>query len=72
LTFSDAETGETLVVDTSDKTLRENYTLAFAERSQNLEKMAKNAKADLITLHTDQSYLEPLANFFRMRGKLSH
>jgi len=68
----DPESGEELIVDTGDKNIREQYTLDFAERSRQLDKMAKNAKADLITLHTDQSYLEPLANFFRMRGKLFH
>ncbi len=72
LTFTDPETGEERVVDTGDRNIREQYTLAYTERAQHLDKMAKNAKADLITLHTDQSYLEPLANFFRMRGKLFH
>ncbi|RKY49389.1 MAG: DUF58 domain-containing protein [Candidatus Neomarinimicrobiota bacterium] len=72
ITFMDPESGEELIVDTGDKNIREQYTLDFAERSRQLDKMAKNAKADLITLHTDQSYLEPLANFFRMRGKLFH
>ncbi|HAE86562.1 TPA: DUF58 domain-containing protein [Candidatus Marinimicrobia bacterium] len=72
ITFMDPESGEMRIVDTGDKNIREQYALAFAERSVRLDKMAKNAKADLITLHTDQSYLEPLANFFRMRGKLFH
>ncbi|MGC9512089.1 MAG: DUF58 domain-containing protein [Fidelibacterota bacterium] len=72
ISFMDPESGEELIVDTGDKNIREQYALAFAERSIRLDKMAKNAKADLITLHTDQSYLEPLANFFRMRGKLFH
>ncbi|BFN36706.1 DUF58 domain-containing protein [Fidelibacter multiformis] len=72
ISFMDPESGEERIVDTGDTNIREQYALAFAERSIRLDKMAKNAKADLITLHTDQSYLEPLANFFRMRGKLFH
>ncbi|MDK2975617.1 MAG: hypothetical protein PWP06_92 [Candidatus Marinimicrobia bacterium] len=72
ITFLDPESGEERIVDTGDRNIREQYVLAFAERCARLDKMAKYAKADLITLHTDQSYLEPLANFFRMRGKLFH
>jgi len=72
ITFLDPESGEERIVDTGDRNIREQYVLAVAERCARLDKMAKYAKADLITLHTDQSYLEPLANFFRMRGKLFH
>jgi len=72
ITFLDPESGEERIVDTGDRNIHEQYVLAFAERCARLDKMAKYAKADLITLHTDQSYLEPLANFFRMRGKLFH
>jgi uncharacterized protein (DUF58 family) len=72
LSFSDPETSEIRIIDTDDKNVRDQYTTLYAERCRSLEKMAKNAKADLITLHTDQTYLEPLASFFRMRGRLFH
>ncbi len=72
IAFRDPETLKERIVDTGDPNVRKQYAENFEERCQKLDRMAKNAKADLITLETDRSYIEPLTKFFRMRGKLFH
>ena len=69
LELEDAETGEPLILDTTDPELRR----LFAEQSSDLQttqsKMFKSLNIDAITIRTDESYFEPLMRFFRMRAK---
>ncbi|MCB9849463.1 MAG: DUF58 domain-containing protein [Phycisphaerales bacterium] len=65
--LEDAETGETVIVDTSSKTLRRNYALAAAVRADERETMFRRMKMDSIDVRTGESFVEPLARFFRKR-----
>lgn len=64
----DAETGESMWVDTSDRSVRK----AFEMHAKKLEDQSKiifsRAGVDAAILHTDRSYIQPLSNLFKRRG----
>ncbi len=66
----DAETGEQIFTDTSDAKLRQRYRDDFLTRQTQLEQLSKSHRIDLISIHTDESYVLPLIKFFKQRGKL--
>jgi uncharacterized protein (DUF58 family) len=67
--LEDAETGETILIDTADYNLRttfsQNANLNRAEREKTLRKI----NIDRIDIHTDRPYAEPLIRFFRERAR---
>ena len=65
----DAETGEKIVIDTSVKKVRDQYADNYKKRTEELERMCRKNKTDLIHIPTDVSYIEPLNRFFKTRGK---
>lgn len=69
LPLKDAESGQVVWLDTSNRKLRESYR---KKRKLQLEiligKMTKN-KIDAVVVSTNQSYIEPLMNFFKRRGQ---
>lgn len=67
--LEDAETGETMLVDTSDSNIRKGFSaLAARNRKELLERFRSN-NVDHIGIHTDQSSIDPIMKFFRMREK---
>jgi uncharacterized protein (DUF58 family) len=64
----DAETGESMWVDTSDRSVRK----AFEMHAKKLEDQSKlvfsRAGVDAAVLQTDRSYIQPLSNLFKRRG----
>ena len=67
--LEDEETGEQLLVDTSDKEFQDNYASLIKKQDEELNQMFKKLKIDSINLVTDQAYQIPLKKFFRMRQK---
>ena len=67
--FTDAETGEDVWVDTSNKELRKRYSDYWIENKKNLEKSLLKSKVDKIDINIEKSYLNPLIDFFKRRGK---
>jgi len=65
--LEDAETGETIVVDTSSRALRQNYALAALEGIERRNELFRRMKIDSIDVRTGESFVEPLARFFRKR-----
>ncbi len=63
----DAETGETVVVDTSNKQLRQRYTTNAVLQADQRERQFKRCKIDAIDVTTGESFVEPLTRFFRAR-----
>ena len=67
--LEDEETGEQLLVDTSDEEFRNSYSRLIAENdSRFLTSMRKN-KIDTISLLTDQRYAVSLRKFFKQRNR---
>jgi uncharacterized protein (DUF58 family) len=65
----DAETGREVLVDTSDRKVREGYAHAANERARYREQIFKRTKVDAIRVRTETSYVEEIYRFFRMRER---
>jgi uncharacterized protein (DUF58 family) len=64
----DAETGAEQMLDTSSAKVRKAYQKRRQERkAQILDKMLK-MKIDAVEVQTNESYVQPLMNFFKRRG----
>ncbi|MCH7651698.1 MAG: VWA domain-containing protein, partial [Nitrospinae bacterium] len=67
--LEDSETGETLLVDTADRTLTEQLArLKIKERQERKKQFHANG-VDVIDIQTDRSLTQPLIQFFKMREK---
>jgi len=69
LELEDNETGENIIVDTSDKKFREEYWRQIEERIRQREKLFKTIRLDNIKITTGQSYVKPLVSFFELRAR---
>lgn len=67
--LEDAETGEIMTVDSTDATLRNLFNLQATKEQVERSRLFKSMDVDHIDISTDQSYIEPLIRFFRMRAK---
>lgn len=63
----DAESGEEVLVDTSSKKVRETYRKRRYVEKEKLRDHFTRMKVDAIELHTNESYVRPLMDFFRRR-----
>ena len=67
--LEDAESGERLLVDSSDAAVRSLYrTAAVAQRMQR-DHLLGALNIDHIAVSTDRSYIEPMISFFRRRAR---
>jgi uncharacterized protein (DUF58 family) len=69
LELEDAETGETVMVDTSNPAIRGSFYSQSKEERETREKFFKSIGVDNININTGRSYVEPITKFFRMRAK---
>ncbi len=67
--LEDTETGETVFIDTGSKEFRREFAARAQEDVTGLKKGLRKINLDFINIRTDQSYIEPLVNFFKMREK---
>ncbi len=65
----DPETGETAIINTGSKKLRETWRNYQAEQTSNLSDLLKKAGIDLVKLFTDRPVVEPLTRFFEGRKR---
>jgi uncharacterized protein (DUF58 family) len=65
--LEDEETGEQVLVDTSDKDFQKSYTDMVNKHYDNLDSIFNKLKIDLISLKTDEGYELPLKRFFKLR-----
>ena len=67
--FVDPETGEAIDIDTSDRSVREQFGAhAEAERLARRQTLRRLA-IDEVPMNTRDGYIEPLLRFFRARGR---
>ncbi len=72
LTLEDAETGHQVEIDTSNPTVRQQYSEMASKRAAILHKTIRSSGVDMLSLSTDAPYIPPLLGFFRLRaGRLS-
>jgi len=67
--LEDAETGETLIIDTGSSEFRREFAVKAETDNLALKRSFRLINVDFIQLITNQSYILPLINFFRMREK---
>jgi uncharacterized protein (DUF58 family) len=65
--LEDEETGEQILVDTSDEEFRISYSKLIAEKDTQFVNSMRKIKVDTISLLTDQNYLAALKNFLKRR-----
>ncbi len=63
----DAETGETMMVDTSSKRLRQHYTAEAVRGADERSRTFRRCKIDPIDVTTGESFVEPINRFFKAR-----
>lgn len=69
VSFVDAETGTTCVIDTTSSSTQKQLEHSLNERQTQLKDLMKRIGADLLTLYTDKPYTVFLKKFFKMRTK---
>ena len=67
--LADAETGEIVLVDTSNRRFRNQYGERSAGRFGELKNMLKSINVDSISISTDKPYIHDLVQFFHMRHR---
>jgi len=67
--FRDAETGQIRFVDTSDKKLHSEYLKILDELAANRKSLFISSGIDSIKIKTEDSYVKPLVEFFKLREK---
>ena len=65
--LEDEETGEQILVDTSDEKFRESYCELVVQNDSKFESDMKKIKIDAISLITEQNYAIPIRKFFKKR-----
>ncbi len=66
--FSDPETGQTYLLDTSNKKLREYITYQVNEHEVFLKRAFSRAGVDSVYISSDKDYVPPLMKFFQKRS----
>lgn len=66
--LKDAETGERIWVDTSDKRLRTTYKHAWGESQLSLQKTFTKSGVDSVSMNTSEDYVRALMKLFKMRA----
>ncbi len=67
--LEDAETGETVIIDTSSADFRRDFTTQAQADNLGLKRSLRLINVDFIQIITNQTYIVPLINFFKMREK---
>jgi uncharacterized protein (DUF58 family) len=65
----DAETGREVLVDTSDKGMRQRYAEAARQRARERQQIFQRTRVDSIFVRTDRPYINEIHRFFRMRER---
>jgi uncharacterized protein (DUF58 family) len=65
--FKDGETGKSIWVDTSSKTIRNQYSQWYNENEKRLKKIFAKNGIDVANVRTDQDYVKQLITLFKKR-----
>ncbi len=69
LSLEDAETGEPVIVDSSDDNVRKQYESSAFEREQARERLFNSVGMDHVAVSVDKNYSDELVKFFMQRKK---
>ncbi|HLP05298.1 MAG TPA: DUF58 domain-containing protein [Paludibacter sp.] len=65
--LKDAETGERIWIDTSDKRLRTTYKHAWGQAQLTLQRIFRKSGVDSVSMSTSDDYVRALMRLFKMR-----
>ena len=65
----DAETGQTRILDTSSKSVRDKYAEWFADHTEKFRQLFAKTGADSLRINTEEDYVKELLRFFKKRGR---
>lgn len=65
----DAESGETILVDTSNPQARKEYSAIGSRQRQERSRLFRSMGVDEIVINTGRHYIDPIVRFFRLREK---
>ncbi|MFI3270476.1 MAG: DUF58 domain-containing protein [Rikenellaceae bacterium] len=65
--FADAESGETMLVDTSSRAVRDYYRESWQQRVEQVEQLLKQNRVDAARVSTDADYVVELIKLFKQR-----
>lgn len=66
--MADAETGETMMVDTGSKSVRLNYEKHYRDMVQNFKETFSRSGAGTVSVRIDESYVTKLLGYFKARA----
>lgn len=69
LRLHDAETGEKLLIDTSDEAIQRQFSHHVSEEIIEMERLFASMEVDHMEMMTNSDYMFPLIDFFKKRGK---
>ncbi len=67
--FTDAETGELILVDTSSKKFRDQYSGSALRQFDELKSTFRSINVDSINISTGKPYIQDLVRFFHLRHR---
>jgi hypothetical protein len=67
--FEDLETGEAVLVDTSDAAVRAHYKASMRTLRKEREALFKKLSLDSAVVRTDESFVAPLRDLFAKRAR---
>ena len=70
--FEDAETGEIILLDTGDSNFQNHFAETSEADLEDMDNLFRMVGVDLISIRTDQSYIDPIARFFKKRESKIH
>jgi uncharacterized protein (DUF58 family) len=69
LELEDAETGETVLIDTGSREVRKHYEASTLERAGRLRELLRSMSIDQIGVETGRAYVRDLMTFFKNRER---
>jgi uncharacterized protein (DUF58 family) len=69
ITLEDAETGEQIDINTSNRAVRRGLADAAESRRRSLERLFRSRRVDIVPLSTTEDYLLALRSFFEQRER---
>lgn len=67
--LEDAESGETILIDSSDLEVAKGLKGINEKSEESLNKLFRSSKVDIIKIQTNESYTQPILKFFKLREK---
>lgn len=65
----DTETGRESLINTNDRSVRQQYETAARERAERRDEILRRTGVDAMHVRTDRPYIEEIYRFFRMRER---